>query len=122
MLQVSAALVNELRKRTGAGIMDCKRTLLQTNGDIEAAVEALWIKGSGPPPELNGWERFVTDVIGGSRSVPVVVYFWATGTKTLSFANRHIRNVVQVRMINIVANEDICHQVNLSTVPAVYAL
>jgi elongation factor Ts len=34
---ISAALVKELRDLTGAGLMDCKRALQETNGDIEAA-------------------------------------------------------------------------------------
>jgi elongation factor Ts len=40
-MQITAALVKELRERTGAGMMECKKTLVETNGDIEAAVEAM---------------------------------------------------------------------------------
>jgi elongation factor Ts len=39
--QISATLVKELRDRTGAGMMDCKRALQETNGDMEAAVVLL---------------------------------------------------------------------------------
>jgi elongation factor Ts len=39
--EISAQLVRELREQTGAGMMDCKRALQETNGDIEAAVELL---------------------------------------------------------------------------------
>jgi elongation factor Ts len=45
MAEISAALVKELRDRTGAGMMDCKRALQETNGDIEAAVVLLREKG-----------------------------------------------------------------------------
>ena len=38
-MSISAQLVKELRERTGAGMMECKKALLETNGDIEAAVE-----------------------------------------------------------------------------------
>ena len=41
MAQISAALVKELRERTGSGMMECKRALQETDGDIEAAVEYL---------------------------------------------------------------------------------
>jgi len=40
-LQVSTALVKDLREKTGAGIMDCKKALLETKGDLEKAVEVL---------------------------------------------------------------------------------
>ena len=35
--EVGAALVKELREQTGAGMMDCKRALVETGGDLEAA-------------------------------------------------------------------------------------
>src|SRR5215208_2646095 len=41
MTEISAKLVKELRDRTGAGMMECKRALVETNGDIDAAVELL---------------------------------------------------------------------------------
>jgi elongation factor Ts len=39
--EISAQLVRELRERTGVGMMDCKRALQETNGDMEAAVVLL---------------------------------------------------------------------------------
>lgn len=39
MSQITASLVKELRDRTGAGMMECKKALVETNGDIEAAIE-----------------------------------------------------------------------------------
>jgi len=42
---VTAKLVNELRGMTGAGMMDCKKALVETNGDIEKAVDYLREKG-----------------------------------------------------------------------------
>lgn len=44
-MAVTASMVKELRERTGAGMMDCKKALDETNGDIEAAIEQLRIKG-----------------------------------------------------------------------------
>jgi elongation factor Ts len=43
--EISAQLVRELRERTGVGMMDCKRALQETNGDMEAAVVLLREKG-----------------------------------------------------------------------------
>src|SRR5579862_8926603 len=43
--EISAQLVRELRERTGAGMMDCKRALQETNGDMESAVVLLREKG-----------------------------------------------------------------------------
>ncbi len=44
-MEVTTALVKELRERTQAGMMDCKKALIATNGDIEKAVEYLREKG-----------------------------------------------------------------------------
>ena len=40
-MQITAALVKELRERTGAGMMECKRALVESNGDIDAAIDAM---------------------------------------------------------------------------------
>src|ERR1700721_726207 len=45
MADIPAALVRELREKTGAGMMDCKRALTETNADLEAAVDWLRTKG-----------------------------------------------------------------------------
>ncbi len=45
MAEVTAALVKELRDKTGAGMMDCKRALGDTGGDLEAAVD--WLRKKG---------------------------------------------------------------------------
>ncbi|MGL5934691.1 MAG: translation elongation factor Ts, partial [Cetobacterium sp.] len=41
MAEITAKLVKELRDRTGAGMMDCKKALGETNGDIEKAIDLL---------------------------------------------------------------------------------
>ena len=46
MANYTAADVKRLREQTGAGMMDCKNALVEANGDYEAAVEALRIKGA----------------------------------------------------------------------------
>ncbi|ALN62459.1 MULTISPECIES: translation elongation factor Ts [Lysobacter] len=45
MAEISASLVKELRERTGAGMMECKKALVENNGDIDAAAE--WLRKSG---------------------------------------------------------------------------
>ena len=45
MAQITAALVKELREKTSAGMMDCKKALNETNGDLEAAADWLRTKG-----------------------------------------------------------------------------
>ena len=45
MAEITAKLVKELRDRTGSGMMDCKKALQETNGDIEAA--AVWLRENG---------------------------------------------------------------------------
>ncbi len=45
-MAITAAQVNELRKKTGAGMMDCKKALTESNGDFEKAIEILRKKGA----------------------------------------------------------------------------
>ena len=45
MANITAQMVKELRDRTGAGMMDCKAALIETNGDMEAAIDLLRKKG-----------------------------------------------------------------------------
>ena len=45
MAEITAKIVNELRNRTGAGLMTCKGALVEANGDMEAAAEILRKKG-----------------------------------------------------------------------------
>ncbi len=45
MAEISAQVVKELRERTGAGMMDCKKALLETSGDKDKAVE--WLRQKG---------------------------------------------------------------------------
>ena len=45
MAEITAALVKELREKTGTGMMDCKKALTETGGDVEAAVD--WLRKKG---------------------------------------------------------------------------
>jgi elongation factor Ts len=46
LAEISPKLVMELRQRTGVGMMDCKKALAETNGDIDLAIEALRKRGA----------------------------------------------------------------------------
>lgn len=54
MAQISAALVKELRERTGSAMMECKRALQETDGDIEAAIEHLRKTGQAKAEKKSG--------------------------------------------------------------------
>ncbi|HLT79315.1 MAG TPA: translation elongation factor Ts [Ferrovibrio sp.] len=45
MAEITAALVKDLREKTGAGMMDCKKALAETNGDLDAAID--WLRKKG---------------------------------------------------------------------------
>lgn len=45
-MQITASLVKELRERTGAGMMDCKKALTESNGDIDVAIESMRKSGA----------------------------------------------------------------------------
>ena len=45
MANITAALVKELRERTGAGMMDCKKALVECDGDMDKAIDFLREKG-----------------------------------------------------------------------------
>ncbi|MBX5477224.1 MAG: translation elongation factor Ts [Clostridia bacterium] len=53
MADISAALVKELRERTGAGMMDCKKALQETGGDIDKAIDWLRQKGLSQAAKLS---------------------------------------------------------------------
>jgi len=54
MTDISAEQVKQLRERTGAGMMDCKRALQETDGDIEKAIELLREKGLASAAKREG--------------------------------------------------------------------
>ena len=54
MATVTAAMVKELRERTGAGMMDCKKALAETNGDMNKAADYLREKGIAKAAKKSG--------------------------------------------------------------------
>lgn len=73
---VSAATVKELRQITGAGMMDCKKVLTETNGDIQKAVELLREKGLAAAAKKAGRiasEGMVESYIHGGGRIGVLI-------------------------------------------------
>ncbi len=53
-MSISASMVKELRERSGAGMMDCKKALVETGGDIDAAIELLRKSGQAKADKKSG--------------------------------------------------------------------
>jgi elongation factor Ts len=76
MAEITAATVKELRERTGAGMMDCKKALAETNGEMEAAIDWLRAKGLAAAAKKAGRtaaEGLVGVVVEGHRGAVVEV-------------------------------------------------
>lgn len=75
-MEISASLVKELREKTGAGMMDCKKALTETAGDFEKAIEYLRKKGIAAASKKAGRmtkEGAVSSYIHGEGKVGVLV-------------------------------------------------
>jgi elongation factor Ts len=68
MPEITAALVKDLREKTGAGMMDCKKALTETSGDVEAAVDWLRKKGLAAAAKRSG--RVAAEGLVGVASAP----------------------------------------------------
>ncbi|MCL2337723.1 MAG: translation elongation factor Ts [Firmicutes bacterium] len=76
MADISAASVKELRERTGAGMMDCKKALVETNGDVAKAADYLREKGLAAAAKKAGRitaEGLVESYIHGGGKIGVLV-------------------------------------------------
>ena len=76
MAEVTAALVKDLREKTGAGMMDCKSALIETKGDTEAAIDWLRKKGLAKAAKKSGRiaaEGLVAIAVQGTKGVVVEV-------------------------------------------------
>ncbi len=68
MAEITAALVKDLREKTGAGMMDCKKALIEVAGDVEAAVDWLRKKGLAAAAKKSG--RVASEGLVGVASAP----------------------------------------------------
>ena len=101
MAEITAATVKELRERTGAGMMDCKKALAETNGDMEAAVDWLRAKGLAAAAKKAGRtaaEGLVGVAVERTRGAVVEINsetdFVAKNEKFQDF----VRNVAQIAL------------------------
>jgi len=101
-MAITASQVNELRKKTGAGMMDCKKALTEADGDMEKAVEILRKKGASVAAkraEKSTSEGIVlTKVSDDKKSAAIVEVncetdFVAKGNDFVSFANSVLENI-----------------------------
>jgi elongation factor Ts len=76
MAAITASLVKELREKTGAGMMDCKKALTETEGDVEAAVDWLRAKGLSAVEKKSGRiaaEGLVAVAVDGAQGAVVEI-------------------------------------------------
>ena len=93
-MSVTAALVKELREKSGAGMMDCKKALAETDGDMEAAIDWLRTKGLATAAKKSGRvasEGLVSFAVDGTRGAVIELNaetdFVARNTEFQEFAS-----------------------------------
>src|SRR5262249_38093454 len=101
MTEISAGQVKELRERTGAGMMDCKRALVETAGDIEAAVKAIREKGLAQAAKKAGRETTEGKVVYDLTEETVAAMV-AVGCETEPVSNNHEFMVFAQRVLDTV--------------------
>ena len=62
MTKITAAEVNKLRKATGAGMMDCKKALVEAEGDFDKAIEILRKKGQKVAAKRAPGKRVMSEI------------------------------------------------------------
>jgi elongation factor Ts len=111
-LQISASDVNKLRQQTGAGMMDCKKALTETNGDFEAAIDYLRKKGAKVAASRQDRESNEGVVIArtsedGKRGVIIELNcetdFVAKNAEFIAFANQIANTAVEEKPADLAA-------------------
>jgi len=111
-LQISASDVNKLRQQTGAGMMDCKKALTETNGDFEAAIDYLRKKGAKVAASRQDRESNEGVVIArtsedGKRGVIIELNcetdFVAKNAEFIAFANQIANAAVENKPADLAA-------------------
>jgi elongation factor Ts len=111
-LQITASDVNKLRQQTGAGMMDCKKALTETNGDFEAAIDFLRKKGakvaaSRQDRESNEGVVIARTSADGKRGVIIELNcetdFVAKNAEFIAFANAIANEAVEQNPADIEA-------------------
>jgi len=107
MAEITAALVKELREQTGAGMMDCKRALIEAEGDMDAAVDWLRKKGLSAAAKKSG--RVAAEGLIGVASAPNRAAMVEVNAETDFVArNEAFQALVQgVAQVALVVGEDV---------------
>ncbi len=109
-MEITAALVNKLRQKTGAGMMDCKKALTEANGDIEKAIEILRKKGAAVAAkraEKTANEGLILSTITDNGNTGVIVEvncetdFVAKSEDFINFTNEVLKAIVNSRPSNV---------------------
>ncbi|GAA3887802.1 translation elongation factor Ts [Sphingomonas limnosediminicola] len=103
MAEITAATVKELRERTSAGMMDCKKALAETNGDMEAAIDWLRAKGLSAAAKKAGRtasEGLVGVVVEGNRGAVVEVNSETDFVAKNEIFQDFVRNVATLALQN----------------------
>jgi elongation factor Ts len=103
MAEISAALVKQLREMTGAGLMDCKKALQETNGDIEAAAD--WLRAKGILKAAKKADRVAAEGLVGVASAGTSAALVEVNSETDFVArNPEFQNAVRVTATNALKN------------------
>ncbi len=107
MAEVTASMVRDLREATGAGMMDCKKALVETSGDIEAAIDWLRKKGLSAAAKKSG--RVAAEGLVGVASGPHVAAMVEVNAETDFVArNENFQNfVAEVAGLALSVGDDI---------------
>jgi elongation factor Ts len=103
MAEITAATVKELRERTGAGMMDCKKALAETNGEMEAAIDWLRAKGLSAAAKKAGRtaaEGLVGVTVEGNRGAVVEVNSETDFVAKNELFQDFVRNVANLALAN----------------------
>jgi elongation factor Ts len=101
MAEITAAAVKELRERTGAGMMDCKKALAETNGEMEAAVDWLRAKGLAAAAKKAGRtaaEGLVGVAVEGTRGAVVEINSETDFVAKNELFQEFVRNVARIAL------------------------
>ncbi|HTJ89921.1 MAG TPA: translation elongation factor Ts [Acidocella sp.] len=107
MAEITAALVKDLRETTGAGMMDCKKALTESNGDIQAAIDWLRKKGLSAAAKKSG--RVAAEGLVGVALAPGKVAMVEINAETDFVArNEAFQNFVEtVAKLALTTGEDV---------------
>lgn len=113
MATISAAMVKDLREKTGAGMMDCKAALTETSGDLEAAVD--WLRKKGLSKAAKKGDRVAAEgliavAVSGTEGVAVEVNSETDFVARNEDFQALVRNIADVALKGKLAEPDAIKQ------------